>query len=194
MCLRVSAVRCVCAYVSSEVCASLHVYSVRCVRVSACVLSEVCACVCIYTEVCTCMSACISSEVCVCVCVLRCVCASVSAVRCVCACLWVYSVRCVCACLRVSAVRCVRACVWLTVPSHPARSALGVLGSLAWPRVSCARGPPPSLPAQMRRGCAGTGVADSWTGPTDGVECWARLPPPAPHTCAQRQRTSVPPT
>ena len=67
MCLRVSAVRCVCACVSSEVCASLHVYSVRCVRVSACVLSEVCACVCIYTEVCTCMSACISSEVCVCV-------------------------------------------------------------------------------------------------------------------------------
>ena len=89
-------------------------------------------------------------------------------------CAWVCVIGEVCACVRVA------------VSSHAAPSALSVLGSLAWPWVRCARGPPPSLLAQTRRGCVGTGVADGCTGPTDRVECRARPPPPAaPRLCPE---------
>ena len=90
----------------------------------------------------------------------------------------------VCACVCVISEVC--ACVRVAVSSHAAPSALSVLGSLAWPWVRCARGPPPSLLAQTRRGCVGTGVADGCTGPADRVECRAHPPPPAaPRLCPE---------
>ena len=123
------------------------------------VCTKVCACVCLCVSAVRSVCVCVSSEVCACLCV--------SAVRCVHACLHVYSVR------------CVYACVWLTVltpcPLGPRRP---WLPGLAW--VSCARGPSPSLPAQTRQGCAGTGVANVWTGSADRVECCAHPHPPQP--------------
>lgn len=117
--MSVSAVRCVCA--------CLWVYSVSCVH--------------------ACLHVCTSAVRCV---VRVCVCLRVSSSEIVRVHVCVCSVRCVHACLRVSAVRCVRACVCLAdCALTPCPLAPGVLGSLAWPRVSLCPWPSPSLPAQM---------------------------------------------
>lgn len=92
-----------------------------------------------------------------------------------------------------SEVRCVRACVWLTVPSH--RRPLGPSGGpTPWlgPGSKLCPWPSPQPPGPDEAGCAGTGVADSWTAPRTGLEARGPSASPALHTCAQRQRTSVP--
>lgn len=135
------------------VCACLWVYSVSCVHA--------CLHVCLSAVVYACVSACLR----------------VSAVRCEGACLCVLSEVCACVSACVSS-ECVRACVCLAdCALTPCPLGLRRPWLLAWPGQLCPW-PSPSLPAQMRRGCAGTGVADNWTGHETGLRCWARLPPP----------------